>query len=737
MSLKKTFTKQHIEHFKNNKHLITSELLEALRSKGNEGKLIALEILDTAVDDEKYHLDSFGNRISFNGNRALKGNYVKMDLAPIHLEELEKCYNDMHFFIANYVQIVTNKGVTFPDPRPYQNLILSYISKLDDESQLILSSRQSAKSTTIGMYLTHSALFMKDINIGICANKAGMAREFLDKIRKMYTTLPMWMKVGTVSWNKSYVEFDNGVRIMTDATSENSFRGYTCLHESTLVNVKDSDNTIHTISLSELNNKLKYSDYLIQTPWGYGHFDGLKKTTSKGKKIILEDDTAIRCTDNHMMCVGKTSKGKVFRKAKNLKVNDKIKNAKIKSIIDEAEGIYYDPINVEKGNTYIVDGIEHHNCHILVVDEAAFIRPTVYSEFEQSIYPSQGALTFKKKIITSTANGQNHFYHLVKGAREKTNGFSILEVDWREVPRFNSDGTIKDPEVFKDEIVSQYGTVYFESNYGNDFIGSSHTFIRSETLNTLKYAKPLYKKDGILNIYEEPVKGHQYVMGVDPSMGINGDFFGVQVVDITNLDMKQVASARLNIEYLKMPEYIYQWAVFFNNAYLIIENNLGSGQSIADMIVNNFEYENIHYDKSSENNKRKKYPGFRTTTKTRKQILDNMKLFIENRKLLINDEDTYKEFFTFIYTKGKFQADDGCKDDMIMALALCFAPFCNTKNFEDMRQISKVIFGESSGEEIDVVSLLSFGFFDDGTETERKDEWGYTMDYYGNQFDSF
>lgn len=260
--------------------------------------------------------------------------------------------------------------------------------------------------------------------------------------------------------------------------------------------------------------------------------------------------------------------------------------------------------------------------------------------------------------------------------------------------------------------------------------------INVDTLKEIRPKQPELIKEGKLKIYHEPIKGHQYVMGVDPSMGISGDFFGIQIVDITNLDMKQVASARLDMEYLKIPDYIHEWCLYYNNAYLIIENNLGSGQSITDMMVNNYEYENIHYDKSTENNKRKKYSGFRTTVKTRKQILDNMKLFIENGKLEINDEDTYKEFFTFIYTKNKYQADDGCKDDMIMALALCFAPFCNTRNFEDMREISKIIFGEASEEDNNAVSLLSFGYFDDGIAEQKTDEWGYSIGSTYEDYDS-
>ena len=94
-----------------------------------------------------------------------------------------------------------------------------------------------------------------------------------------------------------------------------------------------------------------------------------------------------------------------------------------------------------------------------------------------------------------------------------------------------------------------------------------------------------------------------------------------------------------------------------------------------------------------------------------------MKLFIENDKLEIVDKTTIEELKRFIYTKNKFQADDGCKDDMVLALALVFAPFCNVKNFIDMEKVIKNIYFEEN-ETYDFIELVNFGSFDDGVEED-------------------
>jgi hypothetical protein len=356
---------------------------------------------------------------------------------------------------------------------------------------------------------------------------------------------------------------------------------------------------------------------------------------------------------------------------------------------------------------------------ILVVDECAFIRPSVWEAFADSIFPSQSGLSWKKNIILSTANGMNHYYQMVKSAREGTNGMHLFEVNWRDVPRYNPDGTQMSPEEFQDKIVKKHGVIYFNQNYANEFLGSSHTLISAAKLGLMSEGELLRIRDGKLKIYDEPQDGHKYIMTVDAAKDGN-DAFAVQVIDITDFKFRQVAAAQLQIDYLLMPEFIDEWGRDYNNAYLIIENNEGAGQSIADQMYQTYEYENLHFDKDVGQNKKKKYPGFRTTTKTRKQILQTLKLFIENDKLDVKDKRTINEFFRFILVNNKFQADDGAHDDMIMSLAMAFVPFCNTKNFEDMKALVKNLYDDDlpDDEKVDFGELLVIGSFDDSSDEE-------------------
>lgn len=628
LDLNTVFTPEVVENLKKNKNLITQELLQNLRACGNEGKQLALDILDTEKDDEEYYTDAFGSRISFNGFRMLKKAYTKMHLSDIHVQELKRCINDLDYFMMNYVKIKTNKGVNFPDLRSYQKKFLEALTD-DCESIVGLMPRQSGKSITTSIYLAWKFIFSNDMNIGICANKSKLAAEFLNNVKNIYMELPMWMKIGVKSWNAGSISGENGMRIMTDSTNGDSFRGYTV--------------------------------------------------------------------------------------------------------------------------------------SILVVDECAFIKSTVYDEFENSIFPSQSALSWKKNVIISTANGLNHFYNLVKGARQNKvyvvensklpelkdvlsvkdlgngtsevtsklgiNGYEMFETSWKDVPRYDTKGNVLSSEQFKENIIEKYGLVYWNSNYENKFIGSSNTFVSSNILEVLNSVEPLEIRDNKLKIYKKPEKGHKYIISVDPAKeGI--DAFAIQVLDITSICFEQVASANLQVDYLTMPDYLNEYGQYYNNAFMIIENNEGAGQSIADIMRNDYEYENLFKDTG------KKYPGFRTTAKTRSLILNTMRMFIENDKLKIHDRITINEFYSFILINNKYQADDGCHDDAVMSLALAFAPFCNTRNFEDIKDLVAQISAKTEMLDPDnsFTDYMNIGMFDDNGDDEYFSESTDELGAYDSNF---
>ena len=393
---------------------------------------------------------------------------------------------------------------------------------------------------------------------------------------------------------------------------------------------------------------------------------------------------------------------------------------------------------------------------------------TKWESFVDSVLPSQSSLAWKKTIFISTPNGLNHFYSMVKDSKKRkvienvqeseieeikkketvldvvknkygtfdvqidkpSNDMELITVDWREVPRYDRKGNLIDPETFKQQVIDRQGLQYFLQAYACEFLGSSHTLISGDVLKEIESVKPkdrvfVQGTEEFVKIYEEPLENHKYILSVDPAKD-GRDYFALHMIDVTKFPFKQVASGRLQIDYLLMPNFLYDFANSYNTAFTIIENNEGAGQSIADTLKRDFEYENLYYDRSG--NKFKTYPGFRTTPKSRAQLLETLKLLIENKKLEICDSDTILELQRFILVKKKFQAEEGFHDDLVMSLAIAFCLFNDIQNFEDFKEVTKSIYSES---DTDFADCITIGNFDDGTEINNFESDNSNDYYYG------
>ena len=559
--------------------------------------------LDLPTSTDGYYLDFEGKKVSFNGNRDLKPAYVKLPLTEAHIQEIYKCANSVEYFFFNYCQIVTNKGFTFGDTRQYQIDLLNFLAK--EKRCALTMPRQSSKSVTTGVHILHKINFNKDANWGIAANLQSMSKEVLSKIKQTYLRLPIWLQQGIMSWNANSIALENGSRVLTSATTGNSFRGFT-----------------------------------FATP-GSG----------------------------------------------------------------------------------------------IMVDETAFIDGNLWEEFYDSVFPTVSSSKDSQIILASTPCGMNHWYYIVKDAEESRSEFKPYNIKWTDVPG-------RDEEWLEAQIET-YGKLFVNQNFLCQFHGSSETLIDSLALQRLRASQPILEDKFIegVKVYSDVEEKHNYIMSVDTAKD-GDDKFAINIVDITKFPFKQVMSANLEVSYLKMPKVILDIATYYNNAFLIIENVEGSGQSIADTLYTVYEYEHLYRDKNKD------YPGFRTNKRTRTIILNFMKTFIENSKLEVIDKTTISQLNTFIKKKGKYQADSGAKDDLVMSLAICFVPFMDVSAYADYSKFMEAL--EYAGIECDddntvsLSSLVSVGYFDDGIEdtsySSKEGVFSYDLGYsydYSDDLNSF
>jgi len=320
--------------------------------------------------------------------------------------------------------------------------------------------------------------------------------------------------------------------------------------------------------------------------------------------------------------------------------------------------------------------------------------------------------------------------------RHGENGYNLCEASWTEVPRWNKDGSKKPPEQFKKEQVAKSGDQHFQQNFGNEFLGSSATLVSG---TALKNIVPIKDEEIVFNDifaglrqFEEIKKGHHYIVTVDPKID-GADLVGIHVFDVTTLPFVQVAAANLEETYLLIPSRVFDLATAYNNAMVIVENNID--MTICDALYYQYEYEGeVFKEKSSNGKSYKNKLGFRTTTKTKKITTSMLKKFIEDGMLLIQDKKTLDELFNFIEKKnGTFSAEEGYHDDLVMSATLLFAPFLNIKDWDDFSGFINLMEDkekedeESEKETADFLDL-GFGPGDEG------DDSPFTAGAWDNEF---
>jgi hypothetical protein len=128
------------------------------------------------------------------------------------------------YFLDNffYIQHPT-KGRMLYQPFEYQRKLVDTYH--DYRYSISLMPRQTGKSTTAAGYLLWYAMFVPDSTILIAAHKYAGSQEIMQRIRYAYESVPNHIRAGVTSYNKGSIDFDNGSRIVSATTTENTGRG--------------------------------------------------------------------------------------------------------------------------------------------------------------------------------------------------------------------------------------------------------------------------------------------------------------------------------------------------------------------------------------------------------------------------------------------------------------------------------------------------------------------------------
>ena len=373
--------------------------------------------------------------------------------------------------------------------------------------------------------------------------------------------------------------------------------------------------------------------------------------------------------------------------------------------------------------------------NVIFLDEFAFIPNHIADDFFASVYPTITSGQKTKVIIVSTPRGMNHFYRMWHEAERGKNEYIPTDVHWSEVPGRD--------EAWKESTIANTSEQQFKVEFECEFLGSVNTLINPSKLKNLVYENPIQKNAG-LDVYEVPLKNHNYLITVDVARGLGNDYSAFIVFDITNFPYKAVAKYRNNeIKPMLFPSIIDDIGKAYNKAFILCEVN-DIGDQVASILNYDLEYDNLlmcsqrgragQVVGAGFSGKRSQL-GVRTTAAVKKLGCSNLKTLLEDDKILIIDYDIISELTTFSQKHNSFEAEEGCNDDLAMCLVI-FAWLVAQDYFKEMtdNDVRKRIYEEQKNQiEQD---MAPFGFMSDGMDDNSfvdKDGDVWHTDEYGDR----
>jgi len=364
----------------------------------------------------------------------------------------------------------------------------------------------------------------------------------------------------------------------------------------------------------------------------------------------------------------------------------------------------------------------------LVMDEAAYIDNG--AEVFGAALTALG--TGGRAMLISTPRGMDELYYKTYDlAKQKKNGFNIIEMKWYEDLRYNKDlRWVKDDVI---ELETEFTFASYEKRISdgwkptsswyeemcegmnNDakmiaqeldvsFIGSGgnvidEQFIDLQIKNNVKEPIITLGADKDTWIWELPQEGHQYIMGVDVSRGDGEDSSTIVIIDFTT--MEQVLEYKGKIQPDLLAQLVEEYGEQYK-AYTVVDVTGGMGVSTVLKLME-FNYKRLHYETTngkilsarqrelSRYDTNSKTPGFHATN-VRLPMVSNLEYKIRTNAVKIRSMRLAMEMKTFVYKNGRPDHMDGYHDDLLMSLAMCLWVLEHSfKNLERLEKQNKAI----------------------------------------------
>ena len=318
-----------------------------------------------------------------------------------------------------------------------------------------------------------------------------------------------------------------------------------------------------------------------------------------------------------------------------------------------------------------------HAATWLICDEADYINgiEEIYKAALFTIAATKG-----KIIVLSTPNLHgSQFQRMVKGAKEKQNGFTLIEGEQQCIPWRTQDWYDEQCRLLNHDKKS------IATELDMRWILPYETYFEEDKLLSIKSLKPISLICGSVQCFHYAEPDQNYLITVD-CQEEGKDYNAIVVLDLNDRRIHATMKTRMDVY-----DTLLVLSKEFNNAKIIIERNRGfhlikkfEENNLSHLLLPNIRWvaktDKYEFDLDNEGNPNKL--GFVTIKNTRNKLLLHLSDYFYKCTTLPADILTEAE--TFIIKRGKPQGLD--HDDLIMATGI---GLLTAAVIEETRELSK------------------------------------------------
>lgn len=321
-----------------------------------------------------------------------------------------------------------------------------------------------------------------------------------------------------------------------------------------------------------------------------------------------------------------------------------------------------------------------------------FTDPLYTKEFESNEKKEE----FIKEVSYKYKNTSGNYVYTDEYLLKEQFNLTYEQLYWRKTTIANKCNN--DVDVFKQEYPSTPEEAFIASGRPRFDLKSVKQYELASTdcikrgdvsLKTSTTAVFLDNNKGFVEIFKEPVPNQFYVIGADVAEGlIHGDYSVGVVVD-ESCDV--VALWRGHIDPDLFGKELIALGYMYNEAYIGCEAN-NHGLTTLKSIVNHGYY-NVYYATTFDkvNNEMTKKLGWQTNRKTKPFMIDKLAEFVREFLVGIPSLTIIKELYTYVRDeRGLTNAQQGCYDDCVIALAIAIQLFLEGRGEDYMPEKSDV-----------------------------------------------